>query len=135
MKYLLILVIAFLSCGKKIDPEEPAMKSAIAKNVNVEEFNTILHGEKPVILLDVRTDGEVAAGKIEGAMAIDLHDPRFSEKAGQLDRTKPVLIYCRSGNRSYTAMKKMEAMGFLELYNLTGGIMAWSRAGLPVVKP
>lgn len=111
------------------------MKSAIAKNVNVEEFNTILHGEKPVILLDVRTDGEVAAGKIEGAMAIDLHDPRFSEKAGQLDRTKPVLIYCRSGNRSYTAMKKMEAMGFLELYNLTGGIMAWSRAGLPVVKP
>jgi rhodanese-related sulfurtransferase len=32
-------------------------------------------------------------------------------------------------------MKKMEEMGFIELYNLTGGIIAWSRAGLPVVKP
>jgi rhodanese-related sulfurtransferase len=132
---MLIAAVGFISCGKKIESEETLMATMIAKNVSVEEFNTILHGEKPVILLDVRTDGEVAAGKIEGAVTIDLYDAQFSTKIRELDRTLPVLIYCRSGNRSTTAMKKMEEMGFIELYNLTGGIIAWSRAGLPVVKP
>ncbi len=135
MKILLIAAVGFISCGKKIESEETLMATMIAKNVNVEEFNTILHGEKPVILLDVRTHGEVAAGKIEGAVTIDFHDAQFSTKVRELERTKPILIYCRSGNRSHTAMKKMEEMGFTELYNLTDGIIAWSRAGLPVVKP
>lgn len=135
MKFLLVLMIGLLSCGKQTEPEKSITATAIAKNVNVEEFDSLLHGKKPVILLDVRTDGEVATGKIEGAVAIDLYDAQFSTKVRELDRTKPVLIYCRSGSRSYTAMKKMKEMGFIELYNLTGGIIAWNRAGLPVVKP
>ncbi|MEZ5030799.1 MAG: rhodanese-like domain-containing protein [Saprospiraceae bacterium] len=58
------------------------------------------------------------------------------EALQRLPKDKPVFVYCRSGNRSGQAMDQMKKMGFREVYNLQGGIGAWSAAGLPyIVRP
>ncbi len=130
---VVLLCVGFIGCGTKTKSE--LSMSVVTQNINVDEFNALLNSGQPLTLLDVRTEGEVTAGIIQDAVILNLHDPKFMERVERLDKEKPVLIYCRSGNRSRTAMKMMENLGFSELYNLNGGIIAWSRAGLPVVKP
>jgi len=87
-----------------------------------------------VQLLDVRTPGEIAQGKIAGALEIDINDADFKQKVSKLDKEKPVLVYCRSGARSGNAMRQMTAMGFKQVYNLAGGINAWQGSGQKVVR-
>ena len=82
--------------------------------------------EEGIVLLDVRTPEETAAGKIEGALELDYNDPDFAGKVAGLDQDKTYLVYCRSGNRSGKACRLMAAQGFRHLYNLKGGFLAWS---------
>lgn len=77
------------------------------------------------VLLDVRTAAEIADVNIDGHMAIDIQQPGFIEKVGQLDKSKTYFVYCRSGNRSGQACKFMATQGFDKLYNLKGGMLAW----------
>jgi rhodanese-related sulfurtransferase len=55
-------------------------------------------------------------------------DPSFPGKIAELDKTKSYYIYCRSGNRSGQVCNYMSGLGFGNLYNLQGGIMAWNYA-------
>lgn len=87
------------------------------------------------ILLDVRTPAEFKAGHLEGAIKLDFYDPEFREKLAELDRDFVYLVYCRSGNRSASALRIMEELGFNEAYNLLGGIIAWEAEGLEIFKP
>lgn len=84
------------------------------------------------LLLDVRTPGEVARGKLAGASVIDFNGPKFEQKVALLARDRPVFVYCASGNRSGQAATLMGKLGFTQVYNLGGGIRAWTAAGLPV---
>lgn len=77
------------------------------------------------IILDVRTAGEFAGGKIRGAKNIDIMSRNFSEQVKNLSKNKTYLIYCRSGNRSGQACEVMAGMGFESLKNMTGGISRW----------
>ena len=89
---------------------------------------------KKVQLVDVRTAEEYATGHIEYAVNIDMKQPNFIQQAKeQLDKRKPVYLYCRSGRRSSTAAKMLVAEGFHTI-NLQGGIEAWKQAKLPIVK-
>ncbi|HIP37389.1 MAG TPA: rhodanese-like domain-containing protein [Crocinitomix sp.] len=100
------------------------VKKQIAENINAEKFKSLIdegHGT----LLDVRTVGEVANGTINGSTNIDFNSPNFKSEIEKLDREKPVLVFCASGGRSGSAMRMMKDMGFKEVYNLTGGYMAW----------
>ena len=90
------------------------------------------HGNPDFIILDVRTSLEFYDGYIEGALSIDISLPSFSEQLEQLDRNDTYLVYCRSGNRSRTALAIMEDLGFTHIYHLTNGITEWVGAGLPV---
>ena len=92
------------------------------------------HGNPDFIILDVRTSLEFHDGHIEGALNIDVNLPSFSEELEQLDRNATYLVYCRSGNRSRTALRKMDDLGFTRVYHLTNGITEWVDAGLPVIK-
>ncbi len=83
-------------------------------------------------LVDVRSAEEYAAGHIRGALNIDVNGDGFEAKVAQLDKTRPVLVYCRSGRRSAMAASKLEEMGFKEIHNLDGGIGAWQDGGEPV---
>ena len=99
-----------------------------------EAFNLIQenHGNPDFIILDVRTPSEFHDGHIEGGLSIDVNQPSFSEELEQLDRNATYLVYCRSGNRSRTALAVMDDLGFTRVYHLTNGITEWVDIGLPV---
>ena len=101
------------------------------KDADVDTFANLT--ELPdVQLVDVRTADEFAEDHLEGAVNLDVNDSTFVAKAKQqLDATRPVLVYCRSGRRSADAAGKLAAEGF-EVTNLKGGIMAWRAAKKPV---
>jgi rhodanese-related sulfurtransferase len=94
-------------------------------NIGSDEFARLMREEPNAVVLDVRTSGEFAAGHIPNAVNIDMMDPDFDRRVDALDRTAPVLLYCRSGNRSYHAGNRMLAMGFAHVYNLARGVIGW----------
>lgn len=77
------------------------------------------------VLVDVRTPPEFAEGRIAGAVNIDIYGTDFMDEVGKLDKSAPTFVYCRSGNRSGTAVRAMQQMGFTEVYNLERGIIDW----------
>lgn len=85
-------------------------------------------------LLDVRTPDEYSKGHLPKAQNIDWNGADFSTQTAKLDKSKPVLLYCLSGGRSASAVSKMKADGFTEIYELSGGIMKWRAAKLPEEK-
>ncbi|MFT3713677.1 MAG: thioredoxin domain-containing protein [Archangium sp.] len=85
-----------------------------------------------VLILDVRTPGEVAKGKIANASVIDFNGGNFEKKVALMSREKPVLVYCASGGRSSRAMELMTKLGFKHVDNLSGGMRAWQAAGYAV---
>lgn len=95
--------------------------------MNVVEFKAAIEKEKDAVILDVRTAQEVAEGAIKGALVIDFMSNDFSDKIKNLDHSKKYYVYCRSGNRSGQACQMMSQMGFQNLVNLDGGMMAWER--------
>lgn len=103
-----------------------------AVDLNPAEFQAKAQ-EAGVILLDVRTAGEYAAGHIDGALNIDVEGMTFAGEIKQLDNTKTYAIYCQSGRRSRIAAETMTKAGFTNLFNLDKGIGSWQSAGLPVV--
>ena len=103
-------------------------------DVNVADFAAGIDTADNVLLLDVRTDTEFASGHLNGATQIDFYRDDFEEALSKLDKSQPVYVYCRSGNRSGKAAKQMKALGFKEVYKLEGGIGAWARRGQPIAK-
>ena len=102
-------------------------------NMNVAEFADYLKNDD-VQLLDVRTPDEFSEGRISGAMNIDWYDDNFiTDAVKSLDKTRPIAIYCRSGKRSAAAAQKLTEKGY-KVTNLTGGIIAWDEAKMPVKK-
>jgi len=83
------------------------------------------------VVLDVRTAAEFGEGHLPGAINIDVNAADFSTKVGALDKAVPYAVYCRSGNRSATALRIMDGLGFTQAYHLGGGIGAWTAAGGP----
>lgn len=85
-------------------------------------------------LIDVRTPEEFGEGHLAKALNYDWYGAAFDKQIATLDKSKPVFLYCRSGGRSASAVAKMKAAGFNEIYELSGGIMSWTAAGLPQTK-
>ncbi len=105
---------------------------AQGKNVSVDEFEKLLLQTKAEQLIDVRTPQEFAKYRIRSAQNIDFRSADFRTQIEKLDKTKPVLVYCLSGRRSEAAAKVFTDAGFKTVYNLDGGINAWSKAGKPI---
>ena len=86
------------------------------------------------VIIDVRTRQELADGHIENVINIDFYSETFRDELNNLDKNKKYLIYCRSGNRSGSALDIMAELNFEEVYNILGGILSWEAEGLPTVK-
>ncbi len=84
-------------------------------------------GEAQVI--DVREDYEHEAGHIPGTRHIDL--PQLQGQAETLDQSKPVVFYCRTGDRSSMPAQAFRNSGW-DAYNLAGGLTAWVEEGQPI---
>jgi len=85
-------------------------------------------------VLDVRTAGEVAQGKIAGALEIDYYSPNFLDQVSQLAKDQELYLYCAVGARSEEAARLLVQQGFTKVYHLQGGIQAWSQEGMAVVR-
>jgi rhodanese-related sulfurtransferase len=94
-----------------------------------------MSNHEDALFVDVREPKEVGdGGLIQGAVHIPLSS--FKKNIGQLDKhkNKPVVVYCRSGQRSIGAAGTLKKAGFEKVYNLTGGIIAWQKDSLPIQK-
>ena len=85
----------------------------------------------PPLLIDVRNDDEVVRGVIAGATHIPL--AMLPMAYDSISKASHIVFYCHSGIRSAHAAAFAASQGCKEAYNLTGGILAWGRAGLPFV--
>jgi rhodanese-related sulfurtransferase len=101
-------------------------------NIDIKKFD-ILSKDKKYILLDVRTKEEYINERIKDSLLINFYSKDFLEQIKLLDKNAGYLIYCRSGNRSRTALDIMNKLGFQNSYNLVGGIVEWKRQGKPTV--
>ena len=104
------------------------VKKPIFKNITTNDAFKLIEkheNDTNLVILDVRTLEEFSEEHIEGAKNIDFYSPDFENQLNKLDKEKKYLIYCASGGRGTKAMKKMENLGFMEVYNIEGGFMLW----------
>jgi rhodanese-related sulfurtransferase len=102
------------------------------RNLVPAQLRSLLAQEKSLQLVDVREYVEFASGRIAGARLLPLGELR--RRAAELDRPRPVVCVCRSGKRSAQAVEKLTALGFAQVDQLDGGLMAWEQAGFPLEK-
>ena len=116
------MALAFTACTPGVNNQ-----SAFT-SVSVEQFAADIANPQ-VQLVDVRTPGEHAAGSIPGSMNIDVKSDDFATCASrQLDKERPVAIYCRSGRRSKTAADILVGLGY-KVIELDSGYNGWVEAG------
>ncbi len=85
------------------------------------------NGQADFVVLDVRTPEEFTAGRLPGAVNVDIQVPKFQDRLAALDRGKTYLVYCRTGNRSARAVQVMKSLGFQSVYHMTEGILRWEK--------
>lgn len=130
IKLLMILFIAItqLNCKQK---EVADNQNGSVEVVTPADFKEKSKGQ---LIIDIRTPQEFQQGYIEGAVNINYFDRDFLEKISQYDKSKPVFVYCRSGNRTSSASRKIAVLGFEKVYDLQGGILNWMRNNNQIVK-
>jgi rhodanese-related sulfurtransferase len=94
----------------------------------------LMNNNDDVVFLDVRESGETANGKITKSIQIPVGSVK--ERIAEIEKykDKPVVVYCKTGTRSSVACNALTKNGFSNVYNLTGGIMSWQEAHMPIGK-
>jgi rhodanese-related sulfurtransferase len=100
--------------------------------ISPSEAANLLKEKKELQLIDVRTPAEYADGHLAKAKLIPVQE--LESRLGEIDKNKPILLYCRSGHRSGNALKILIGKGYAQAKHMEGGINAWQAAGLPVTK-
>lgn len=130
----LLIMVFFFSMQKKDIPSG-------FKTVSIEEAREMIEKDD-VFILDVRTPSEFNSSHIEGATLIPVtnsggsnlsSDQLLEARINEVPGDKKILVYCRTGHRSTTASNILVAAGYSDVYNMQGGITAWTGAGYPVV--
>jgi rhodanese-related sulfurtransferase len=105
----------------------------VIQEIDSESLKARLDAAEGLLLLDIRTAGEVAQGAIPGATEIPMH--LIPLRQTEIPKNQDVVLYCRSGARSYQACTYLAEQGFSRVINLRGGIVAWARHGFPIALP
>ena len=121
----LILSFLIISCVEKD-------QQSIIK-LSPDEFEKKIKSEK-ITLLDVRSEQEFRSGHLTGSTNYDISNGTLNAKIKDLDKSKPIMVYCAVGGRSGAASKLLAENGFTKIYDLEGGIRSWEKAGKEVVK-
>ncbi|TYB74448.1 rhodanese-like domain-containing protein [Bizionia gelidisalsuginis] len=122
-KIILIFAVALASLSCENNSE------GVITEVSPEEIDLILDLEK-VQLIDVRTAEEFDLGHIINAQNININSDSFDADIELLDKEQPVVLYCKSGNRSAMCAKKMKDAGFKKIYDLKEGFSKWKHIDL-----
>lgn len=127
------LSLAFAALSAMLVWNEFARRFRGFKEISPTEVTQLVNHEDAV-LLDIRDSGEVRDGRIPNALHIPLGELQDRTKELEKFKSRPVVVYCRSGQRSARACSILQRQGFEALYNLGGGIMNWQNANLPISK-
>ena len=109
----MLAVVLIASCNAQI------------KTLPVTDFEKMLT-RNDVLLVDVRTPEEFQQQHLPNAININYNSSDFITQIKQLDSTKTLLLYCKSGNRSNKAAQLLQQEGIINVYELEGGITAWN---------
>ncbi len=100
-------------------------------DVTVEQAKQLIVQKPRMIILDVRTESEYAQEHIEGAINMPLSE--IDSRLSEMDPEDEFLVYCTSGSRSSMAIATMLENEYTKIYHLPSGIIAWRKAGYPVI--
>jgi rhodanese-related sulfurtransferase len=136
---LLILTLAAAACGAPAGPAGGAAAAAApAVDLNNLPANMTVQQAKPlldnpaVFWLDVREQSEYDAGHIPGVTLIPTG--QVANRLSEIPTDQPVIVTCRTGNRSAAVTKFLQEQGYTNIHNMEGGIQAWQSAGFAVEK-
>ena len=107
----------------------PSAQTKGLQNLDAGAFASQLDACDHAVVLDVRTPEEFQTGYIHGAVNYNIYDADFDQRIAQIGKNKAVFVYCKAGGRSADAAARLVKLGFSEVYDLKGGIMAWTSKG------
>jgi len=127
------LVVALLISAILIIKSEFDNRFSGISQLNTAEAVRLLN-QDGAVAIDVREVAEYDSGHIKASKHMPLAS--LKDKVDELSKykDKPILLYCRSGNRSYQACKILKKAGFEKAHNLSGGVMGWGSANLPLTQ-
>ena len=99
----------------------------MVKEINTGELAARIENGDEVELLDIRSDAELMQGVLPNAKHLPMH--LIPLKINDFPKDKDIILYCRSGARSYQAVAYLAQQGFDNIYNLSGGIISWAQQG------
>lgn len=102
----------------------------VVKEIDAADLHTRLTAGEALELIDIRSNGEVAYGVLPGAQHLPMH--LLPLRMHELPKDRDVVVYCRSGARSYHACSYLAQQGVDNAVNLRGGIIAWAQGGFEV---
>lgn len=115
------------------DAETPQEVVTVVETLPPTDFNDFTLERADIIVVDLRTPEQVAAGRVPQAdLALDINSADIEARLAELETDQPYAIYDQSGDRIAAAADLMEHAGFAKIYELDGGFDAWSDARLPV---
>ena len=123
---LLIGGAAWISTANSASPTAPIIAS---QRITPLEYQNQFGDDTPHLLIDVRTPEEFASGHIQNAVNISVET--LPARLDEVPGGTPVVVYCRSGNRSASAAQILTENGYQQVYDL-GGILDWVAQGLPI---
>ena len=98
-------------------------------SIKVPELKKLIADEPNLVVIDIRTERELADGFIPKALWMDVSSPEFMKNINNLPKDKTYCLYCASGGRTGMVIPFMEMNGFSKVYDLEGGIMSWILSG------
>ncbi len=135
---ILVLLMAALvfpsACSKGETTEIPGL---ISEDLKLEEAFTLIEDNRynhDFIIIDLRPAEEYENGHIEEAVNLDYSSADFAGELEELDPDKIYLLYSRTDDVSGQVLDMMAELGFVEVYNILGGIERWQQTGLPLVR-
>lgn len=126
------LVFGTAACGAPDAVTQQAAEAGVRVVAPAEAARVLDDAPADLVVLDIRTAEEFVQGHLPGAVNLDFYAADFRQQLAALDREVPYVLYCRSGNRSDQARQMMQDLGFVDVRDVDGGIVAWQQAGLPV---
>ncbi len=129
---LLMVALLVMVGAVVLLPSVFAQRNPMVQVITPQTYTTaFLDADRDHFLLDVRRPDEFAGGHIAGAANISVET--LANNLSRIPKDMPIVVYCRSGNRSAQAANILAEAGYTEIYDL-GGIIEWQRQSLPVVR-
>lgn len=133
LSFFIVGLVLFISACRKTPTKsaESLDVNNLSADLSVQDVSQLLN-DGTIYLIDVREQDEWNAGHVAGAQLLPMSE--IGNRLSEIPTDKPVIVMCRSGNRSSSVAQLLRDSGLSNIHNMTGGILAWQNAGLSTTK-